>query len=200
MDKPNFASYNLKGLLALHNGVAKELRETYGQACPDRKAFKDKPKGIASCEAIWATVSGCRGEPSQNVANDSPATEQGETDQAAPGDTVENTMNDETTTEAIAPKKTRKAKAVKAVKAPKVAKAPKAAKAEGTGHRGRAPLYPDTAKLKALTKENPGREGTNSHEYYETIKASKNVGEYVAAGGSRKYLAWFIERGHATAG
>jgi hypothetical protein len=206
MDKPNFASYNLKGLLALHNEVAKELRETYGQACPDRKAFKDKPKGIASCEAIWATVSGCRGEPqgcSRDAAavgqDDSSATEQGETGQAAPGDTVENTMNEETVdTEAVAdaPKKrTRKAKEptekrAKAAKAPKAEKRAKAPKAEGAAARGRRARFEDGQRIYPLVEGNPKREGSGQHALWQMYKGNPTLGKFVerveASGKTRK--------------
>jgi hypothetical protein len=61
--------------------------------------------------------------------------------------------------------------------------------------RGRAPLYPDSAKITLLVKENPGREGTRSHEYFETARASPTVGEYREAGGAANYLRWFKGRG-----
>lgn len=56
-------------------------------------------------------------------------------------------------------------------------------------------LYPDTAKIELLVEANPGREGTDSHEYFETARASPTVGDYREAGGKLKYLYWFQGRG-----
>ena len=83
--------------------------------------------------------------------------------------------------------------------AKKTAKKAKAApKKEATGARGRAPNFADNAKIKMVTRENPCREGTSAHEYFETAKASRTFGAYREAGGNLKYLYSFSERGLLT--
>jgi hypothetical protein len=108
---------------------------------------------------------------------------------------VENEVENEVT-ETLTPKRARKAPAKKAKTAVKAkTKAKKAPVVAAKTGRGRAPLYPDNAKIKLLVKENPAREGTSSHEYFETAKAAKTFGAYREAGGNLKYLYWFAERG-----
>jgi hypothetical protein len=63
-----------------------------------------------------------------------------------------------------------------------------------------AAKYPDTSKVRALSKENPAREGTNSHRYYTLIQKAKTIGDYRTAGGNLKYLYWFVDRGLASIG
>ncbi len=43
-------------------------------------------------------------------------------------------------------------------------------------------------KIKLLVKENPGREGSKRHAWYELYKTCKTVGDYLDAGGDAGYL------------
>ncbi|HUD11476.1 MAG TPA: hypothetical protein VMS08_03625 [Candidatus Saccharimonadia bacterium] len=190
--KPDFASLTIAALLAIYNDLAKELREMHGKACEDRKAFRDKPTAIAACERRWLEI-----HQAQRADNEGEKT------------VTDETISDEAAAPAEAPKAKRAKKVAteKKAKAPKAAKAAKSAKAspkkpasEAKGQRGRAPLYPDNAKIKVLTKENLGRDGTTSQETFKLLKASKTFGDFRAAGGNLKYAYWFQNRGHVSIG
>ncbi len=77
-----------------------------------------------------------------------------------------------------------------------------AAKKEKTAPSGagRAALFAPEAKIKILQKENPGREGTKRHGWYELYRASKTVADYIAAGGDRGYLKYDSEHGFISIG
>lgn len=85
-------------------------------------------------------------------------------------------------------------KKVSAAKTSKPAKE-KAAKADKAEKRGRAGKFADTAKIVVLTKDNPKREGTKAHENFALYSKNKNVGAFLAAGGSRADLAWDVKAG-----
>jgi hypothetical protein len=56
-------------------------------------------------------------------------------------------------------------------------------------------LYPDSAKIRLLVKENSGRRGTYSHESFEIARRSQNIGDYREARGRIEYLRWHAGRG-----
>lgn len=49
--------------------------------------------------------------------------------------------------------------------------------------------------VKVLFKENPSREGTKAYDFYEMLRKSKTVADYIKLGGSQNYLVWFADRG-----
>jgi hypothetical protein len=57
---------------------------------------------------------------------------------------------------------------------------------------------PPAARLTALKPVNPSRPGSNLHRYYDMVRESATVGEYVGKGGNKTSLAYFIERGHVS--
>jgi hypothetical protein len=175
--RPYFETFGSFGLVQAYNDIARELRSVYGmKTMLDRKGFRSKAAGVAECDKLWAMVQGLKSKRGIKVTEDMI------------------NIPDLPTVPAAKPK----AKRAGTKKGP-----PKAAKAKkvttnGTGHRGRAPLYADSAKVKALSKDDPTREGTSSREYWNLVKSSKTFGDYRTAGGSLKYLYWFVERGHAS--
>ncbi|SED16507.1 hypothetical protein SAMN05444161_2656 [Rhizobiales bacterium GAS191] len=102
-------------------------------------------------------------------------------------------------TKSVAPAKTAKGKKAKGAKKVQAKQAP----AKAALPKTRPALYPDSAKLVAITKENPGRPGTFSHKVFAAIQKAKTVGaclEAVNDPRARKYLYWFVARGHAQIG
>ena len=89
-----------------------------------------------------------------------------------------------------------KAEAAKpaAKKAVKKADKPAAKKAAPAG--GRAPTLADDSKITLLVKENPKREGCAAYERFNAYFTVKTVAEALAAGLTRKDLAWDIAHGH----
>lgn len=74
-------------------------------------------------------------------------------------------------------------------KAPKAEKPAKASKAESNGQRGRTGSFRPEQKIILIQKENPRREGTQAHEWYELYRVKgQTVGGYLEAGGDRGYL------------
>ena len=71
---------------------------------------------------------------------------------------------------------------------------PAAKKAAPAG--GRAPTLADDAKITLLVKENPKREGCAAYERFNAYFTVKTVAEALAAGLTRKDLAWDIAHGH----
>lgn len=61
---------------------------------------------------------------------------------------------------------------------------------------GRAPTLADEAKITLLVKENPKREGCAAYERFNAYFTVKTVAEALAAGLTRKDLAWDIAHGH----
>ena len=61
---------------------------------------------------------------------------------------------------------------------------------------GRAPTLADDAKITLLVKENPKREGCAAYERFNAYFTVKTVAEALAAGLTRKDLAWDIAHGH----
>jgi hypothetical protein len=53
----------------------------------------------------------------------------------------------------------------------------------------------DVRTLHALKEQNPSREGSKAHAFYELTRSSATVEEYFARGGAKAYLAWFVARG-----
>ncbi len=76
-----------------------------------------------------------------------------------------------------------------------VAAAKPAAKKEAPAG-GRAPTLADEAKITLLVKENPKREGCAAYERFNAYFTVKTVAEALAAGLTRKDLAWDIAHGH----
>jgi hypothetical protein len=188
--KPNFAEANLNDLVRAHNALVGELNTIHGQDRHVRMNFPNKTSAVSGCEHLWLEIvrqrkiatrpNGATTKKQERMMNDVMEVE---------NEAEENEVE-------TAPKKTRAKKTVKAkspVKAKTKGKKP-AVVAEKTG-RGRQPLHKDSAKIKVLTKENPAREGTSSHEYYEIARTAKTFGAYRAAGGNLKYLYWFEARG-----
>ncbi len=93
-----------------------------------------------------------------------------------------------------AAKKTAAKKTVETKPAKAAAKKTVEKKATSTG-AGRTTLFSPTAKIKVVQKENPGREGTKRHEWYELYRTSKTVADYIAAGGDRGYLKFDSGKG-----
>lgn len=58
-------------------------------------------------------------------------------------------------------------------------------------------IYPDTARITVLTEggKNPKREGTKAHSTFALYAASKNVGEFIKAGGFYAALSWDVGHG-----
>lgn len=186
--KPDFEKANTNDLVRAHNALVGELNTIHGQDRHVRMSFPNKPSAISSCEHLWLEIVRQR-----NLATRPNGAKQQKKQESRMNDVVENEVEENE----VAPvKKTRAKKTVKAkspVKAKtKAKKSPVVAAKTG---RGRQPLYADNAKIKLLVKENPAREGTSSHEYFETAKAAKTFGAYREAGGNLKYLYWFQERG-----
>lgn len=71
---------------------------------------------------------------------------------------------------------------------------PAAKKAAPAG--GRAPTLADDSKITLLVKENPKREGCAAYERFNAYFTVKTVAEALAAGLTRKDLAWDIAHGH----
>jgi len=91
-------------------------------------------------------------------------------------ETSEKAAPTEKVSKAVKPAKVEKAeKPVKAKKAEKPAKAKKADKAEKSE---------DTRKITVLVKENPKREGTESHKRFGLYAKSKTVADFIKAGGT----------------
>ena len=61
---------------------------------------------------------------------------------------------------------------------------------------GRAPTLADDAKITLLVKENPKREGCAAYERFNAYFTVKTVAQALAAGLTRKDLAWDIAHGH----
>lgn len=61
---------------------------------------------------------------------------------------------------------------------------------------GRAPTLADEAKITLLVKENPKREGCAAYERFNAYFTVKTVAQALAAGLTRKDLAWDIAHGH----
>lgn len=74
------------------------------------------------------------------------------------------------------------------------AKNTKPAKAEAAG--GRAPTLADESKITLLVTENPKREGSAAHERFQAYFTVKTVAQALAAGLTRKDLAWDIAHNH----
>lgn len=74
------------------------------------------------------------------------------------------------------------------------AKNTKPAKAEAAG--GRAPPLADESKITLLVTENPKREGSAAHERFQAYFTVKTVAQALAAGLTRKDLAWDIAHNH----
>ena len=53
--------------------------------------------------------------------------------------------------------------------------------------------YPDAAKIRVLVKENPKREGTQSHKIFSLYSKSGTVENFLKAGGKRTDVAWAVE-------
>ena len=71
---------------------------------------------------------------------------------------------------------------------------PAAKKAAPAG--GRAPTLADDSKITLLVKENPKREGCAAYERFNAYFTVKTVAQALAAGLTRKDLAWDIAHGH----
>ena len=71
---------------------------------------------------------------------------------------------------------------------------PAAKKAAPDG--GRAPTLADDSKITLLVKENPKREGCAAYERFNAYFTVKTVAQALAAGLTRKDLAWDIAHGH----
>jgi hypothetical protein len=86
----------------------------------------------------------------------------------------------------------------KAPAAPKAPKEPKV-KTESELVRQKKPRTSgyilETRKIKVLAKKNPSREGTKAYGFFEMLKKSKTVADYMKLGGSQNYLIWFFDRG-----
>lgn len=80
--------------------------------------------------------------------------------------------------------------------APATKKADKAQKQGAGARRGRKGAFDEGMKIKVLVKDNPKREGTAAYDTFETLRKSKTVGDFFAAGGSSASLHWNIERGY----
>jgi hypothetical protein len=191
--KPNFAEANLNDLVRAHNALVGELNTIHGQDRHVRMNFPNKPSAISSCEHLWLEIVRQR-----KIATRPNGVTTKKQERKMMNDVmeVENEAEENEVVETAPKKKTRAKKTVKAkspVKAKTKGKAPKVT-AEKTG-RGRQPLFADNAKIKVLTKENPAREGTSSHQYYELARTAKTFGAYRQAGGNLKYLYWFEARG-----
>jgi hypothetical protein len=78
----------------------------------------------------------------------------------------------------------------------KTAAAPPApvAATNGAGKRGAKSLYPDTAKIVVLKKENPCRAGTGHATRYALYRDGMTVADYIAKGGHRGDVAYDAER------
>jgi hypothetical protein len=74
---------------------------------------------------------------------------------------------------------------------------PAAKKAEAPAG-GRAPSLADDSKITLLVKENPKREGCAAYERFQAYFKVTTVAEALAAGLTRKDLAWDIAHGHIT--
>lgn len=72
---------------------------------------------------------------------------------------------------------------------------PAAKKAEAPAG-GRAPSLADDSKITLLVKENPKREGCAAYERFQAYFKVTTVAEALAAGLTRKDLAWDIAHGH----
>lgn len=192
-ERPDFTKLNLVGLVNAYNELAKELREVHGQDRKELKTFHDKKTALVRCDALWTEVARAKGQPTSNPpasAEDQTApTHQPSNDESVDETQQENTAMSDATQTDEAPAKRKRAPAKKTAK-----KAKAAPKKEATGARGRAPNFADNAKIKMVTRENPCREGTSAHEYFETAKASRTFGAYREAGGNLKYLYSFVER------
>lgn len=188
---PDFSTYDNRSLVLAYGEIARELRTVFGctsSTCPERKSFRSKTAGVAECNKLWAKVQELRGVNKMDEVT-STTTE----------------IPDLPTVPAATPKKKRAGtkKGPPGTNGTKKAKATKTAKKtekKAAGPKGRAPLFPDNAKLKVLSKDDPTREGTSSREYWTMIKKSSNFGAYRALGGNLKYLYWFRDRGHVSIG
>jgi hypothetical protein len=77
------------------------------------------------------------------------------------------------------------------------AKQPAAAKEKAEAStRGRKSAIDPNTKLSLLVKENPKREGCAAYERFNAYFTVKTVAEALAAGLTRKDLAWDIAHGH----
>jgi hypothetical protein len=191
--KPDFGAASLNELVRVHNALVGELNTIHNQDRPVRMSFPNKHSAISSCEHLWLEIirqrhlltKGPNGAKQERKMNDT--------------EVMDEVVEESEVTETQTPKRKRAAPKAKAKKAAAPVKAKTKGKkapvvAEKTG-RGRQPLFADNAKIKLLVKENPAREGTSSHEFFETAKAAKTFGAYRANGGNLKYLYWFQERG-----
>lgn len=103
-------------------------------------------------------------------------------------------MNTDTNIVKSAPKAKKSAK--------KVAK--KAAEKTAKKSAGRAPMFPDTAKIKILAKDgNPARANSNAHAMFAQLKDGMTVGEYVKKAKAKDWngrgnLRYWIAQGHVS--
>jgi hypothetical protein len=188
--KPDFAKANTNELVRAHNALVGELNSVHGQDRHVRMSFPNKTSAVSNCEHLWLEIvrqrklatrpSGAIKQQKEKVMSE------------FEGEAQENEVVETPVKKTRAKKAPAKAKGKTKVQAK--TKGPKAkVTAEKTG-RGRQPLFADNAKIKVLVKENPAREGTSSHGYFEIAKAAKTFGAYREAGGNLKYLYWFQER------
>ena len=59
----------------------------------------------------------------------------------------------------------------------------------------RRTVHPDSAEIRPLVEENPGRPGTVSYTSFDIASRSQTIREYRDAGGNLKYLRWHAGRG-----
>jgi hypothetical protein len=195
--KPDFAKANTNELVRAHNALVGELNSVHGQDRHVRMSFPNKTSAVSNCEHLWLEIVRQR----KLATRPSGATTKKESKHMNTEFLNDDVQENNEVVETPA-KKARKPAAKKApakakgkTKVQAKTKGPKAkVTAEKTG-RGRQPLFADNAKIKVLVKENPAREGTSSHGYFEIAKAAKTFGAYREAGGNLKYLYWFAERG-----